>query len=83
WHWWGKLGPRGGAVVVVRGSGGANERKINIPWVEARTKYQLRACFGDKPLGVFTGKQLQNGALKLALPAIGQEIIEVRPVVPG
>ncbi len=82
WHWWGKLGPKGCAVVVLRGIGGANERKINIPWVEPRAKYQLNARFADKALGVFTGKQLQNGALKLALPVLGQEIIEVKPVPP-
>ena len=36
WHWWGKLNPAGyGAVVVLRGSGGAESRAINVPWVEA------------------------------------------------
>ena len=80
WHWWGKLSSKGGAVIVVRGAGGADERKVNIPWVDSQTKYQLTACFSGKPLGTFTGRQLQNGALKLALPKFGQEIIEVRLV---
>ena len=80
WHWWGKLSAKGGAVVIVRGSGGEGERKINIPWVEARGKYQLTALFADKPMGTFTGKQLQDGTLTLALPKLGQEIVEVRPL---
>ncbi len=80
WHWWGKLSPKGGAVVVVRGTGGLSERKINIPWVPAGAKYQLTARLADKPLGSFTGKQLQNGALRLALPQLGQEIVEVKPL---
>jgi len=80
WHWWGKLSPKGGAVVVLRGAGGLGERKINLPWVQARAKYQLVARLADKPLGSFTGKQLQNGALTLALPPLGQEIVEIRLV---
>ena len=81
WHWWGKLSPKGGAVVVVRGTGGLSKRKINIPWVQAGAKYQLVARLADKPLGTFTGKQLQNGALTLALPLLGQEIVEVKPLM--
>jgi hypothetical protein len=80
WHWWGKLGSKGGAVVVVRGSGGKAERKLNIPWVQPGTKYQLTALFANKPLGTFTGKRLQAGALTLALPKLGQEIIELKPL---
>ena len=80
WHWWGKLSPKGGAVVVMRGAGGLGERKINLPWVQPRAKYQLTSRFADKPLGTFTGKQLQNGALTLALPPLGQEIVEVKLV---
>ena len=30
WHWWGKLSDQGGAVVVVRGTGGESERKILV-----------------------------------------------------
>jgi len=80
WHWWGKLGLKGGAVVVLRGTGGPGERKINIPWVRAGAKYRLIARLGNKPLGDFTGKQLQKGALTLVLPPLGQEIVEVKPV---
>ena len=78
WHWWGKLNEKGcGAVVVIRGSAGAESRTINIPWVQAERKYQVRALLADKKLGKFTGAQLQKGALTFALPAYGQEIIEL------
>jgi hypothetical protein len=83
WHWWGKLSPKGGAVVVVRGRGGQDERKINIPWADARRKYQLTALFANRPLGTFTGKQLQSGSLALNLPRLGQEILEVKPLGKG
>jgi hypothetical protein len=79
WHWWGKLNAEGGgAVVVLRGNGGADERAVNIPWVQGDRTYQVHAQLRDKPLGKFTGRQLQAGALRLALPALGQEILEVR-----
>ena len=79
WHWWGKLNADGcGAVVVLRGSVGANLQKINIPWVESNKKYHLKALFSGKDIGEFSGRQLQNGDLKLELPRFGQEIIEVK-----
>lgn len=78
WHWWGKLNTDGcGAVVVLRGSSGAETRSINIPWVEADKKYKLNALFSKKDLGEYTGKQLHNGELSLSLNQSGQEIIEV------
>jgi len=78
WHWWGKLNKDGtGAVVVIRGSEGADQRNINIPWVDADASYQVRALFVDKSLGSFTGRELMNGRLQLALPTYGQEILEV------
>lgn len=79
WHWWGKLNAqRSGAVVVIRGSEGADERAINIPWVEAGTHYAVTALFEGKSLGTFTGGQLQDGALTLSLPKYGQDILEIR-----
>lgn len=34
WHWWGKLNGQGhGAVVVMRGRDGEDQRAIKIPWV--------------------------------------------------
>lgn len=78
WHWWGKLNAEGeGVVVVIRGNGGSDSRKINIPWVNAKTKYRLRSLFSEKELGKFTGAQLKEGALTLSLPLYGQEIIEL------
>jgi hypothetical protein len=79
WHGWGKLSPKGGAVIVVRGNGGDGQRKINIPWVEARRKYQLTALFAGKSLGTFRGRALQDGALTFGLPRLGQEIVELKP----
>jgi hypothetical protein len=79
WHWWGKLNPEGnGAVIVLRGSAGAGERAVNIPWVQEKQTYRVHAQLSDVPLGKFTGRQLQAGALRLKLPPLGQEIIEVK-----
>lgn len=78
WHWWGKLDEKGcGAVVVVRGSGGNDLRAVNIPWVDPAGTYKVAARLQAKELGVFTGTQLQDGKLLLALPLLGQEILEL------
>ncbi len=78
WHWWGKLNERGcGVVVVLRGAGGADQRVINIPWVDPEARYQVTALFAAQNLGVFTGRQLQAGALSLPLPQLGQELLEL------
>lgn len=78
WHWWGKLNKDGcGAVVVLRGSSGADSRHINIPWVKEDKKYNLNALFSGEELGEFTGKQLHDGELEISLQTFGQEIIEV------
>ncbi len=83
WHWWGKLNRRGeGVVVVIRGSGGAEERQINVPWVLPRAQYRVTALFSDRDLGSFSGSQLQQGALKLTLPSLGQEILELSSIKP-
>jgi hypothetical protein len=78
WHWWGKLDDRGcGAVVVLRGTGGGERRTVNIPWVDPAKSYKVAALFAPKELGTFTGKQLQAGELTMALPSLGQEILEL------
>lgn len=79
WHWWGKLNREGyGAVVVIRGSQGADKRAVNIPWVLTGRDYQANALLAERPLGHFSGKQLQDGAVHLQLPPLGQEIIELK-----
>ena len=78
WHWWGKLNVDGcGAVVVLRGSAGANSQKINIPWVKTDEIYLVKGLFSEKTMGEFSGQQLQEGAITLMLPNWGQEIIEI------
>lgn len=80
WHWWGKLNDDGcGAVVVVRGSGGAERRAINVPWVQPERRYAVTASFAGQSLGDFTGLQLQSPGVELALPVYGQEILELTP----
>lgn len=80
WHWWGKLNENGyGAVVVMRGKGGLEQRNINIPWVQPGVKYQVRACFEDRILGEFSGNDLINGGLTLSLDPYSQEILEIMP----
>lgn len=80
WHWWGKLNEAGcGAVVVLRGNGGEGERAVNIPWVRPERKYRVTALFAGQKLGVYTGTRLQNGDLRLTLPRLGQEILELAP----
>jgi len=82
WHWWGKLDARGcGAVVVLRGSGGPDKQAINIPWVDRDQTYKVTALLQAKEWGTFTGAQLQAGELSLALPLLGQEILELSRVV--
>ena len=79
WHWWGKLNKDGnGAVVVVRGKAGASQRAINIPWVSEGRNYRVSSRLKERSLGQFSGKQLQSGSIELELPALGQEILELR-----
>jgi hypothetical protein len=66
-------------VVVVRGSGGDERRAINIPWVRPDRRYAVTASFGGQRLGTFTGHQLQSEGIEVALPAYGQEILELTP----
>jgi hypothetical protein len=83
WHWWGKLNPGGyGAVVVVRGSGGADGRAVNIPWVQAGRTYRVSGLFSGKQYGVHAGKKLQAAGLSIELPVNGQEILELAPPGP-
>jgi hypothetical protein len=78
WHWWGKLDAEGrGAVVVVRGSGGAPKRAVNIPWVRREAQYRIEGLFSGKSYGVVTGAALQDTGLVMELPAYGQELIEI------
>ena len=80
WQWWGKLNANGfGAVVVLRGAGGANARSVNIPWVAAETLYNVRSMLTDRDFGRFSGRELQTGQIRLTLPANGQEILELSP----
>jgi hypothetical protein len=79
WHWWGKLNHEGaGAVVVIRGGQGDNERAVNVPWVDAGGSYEVSALLAERTLGRFTGSQLQEGGVRLQLPPFGQEILEVK-----
>ena len=78
WHWWGKLNEAGcGVVVVIRGGRGQNARSINVPWTRAESEYRVTAALQGRPLGEFSGKQLQGGAVELDLPVYGQEILEL------
>jgi len=80
WHWWGKLDDEGcGAVVVMRGSAGEDGRRINVPWTRAERTYRVTALLSGRALGEFSGAQLRAGTLELALPAYGQEILELAP----
>jgi alpha-galactosidase len=78
WHWWGKLNEdKEGVVVVIRGSGGEDERKINIPWVSEDQKYKVKQLFSGEDLGIFKGKKLKDGIIEISLPEYGQEILGV------
>lgn len=78
WHWWGKLNDSGeGIVVVLRGNAGDDARRINIPWVDPAKKYRVFAHFAGQSPGVFSGQDLIDGKLQLALPNMGQEILEL------
>lgn len=78
WHWWGKLDEQGrGAVVVVRGSGGAARRAVNIPWVRRDQTYRVLGLFSGKTYGVFAGAALQDAGVTLELPPYGQDLLEI------
>lgn len=78
WHWWGKLNEGGeGVVVVIRGSGGAAQRAVNIPWVEASKTYRVKGLFSGRAYGVLTGRQLQEAGVRVALGTYGQELLEI------
>lgn len=81
WHWWGKLNNQGhGAVVVMRGDGGGDKRKINIPWVRSDKKYKVKLGFAEKQLGTYTGLALTKGTLQITLAKFSQEIVVIEPV---
>ena len=81
WHWWGKLNEeRNGAVVVIRGRGGENERNVNIPWVDREKRYQVISCFSKRLIGNYTGSELIEGKLLISLPTLGQDILEIRSI---
>jgi hypothetical protein len=78
WHWWGKINPEeGGIVVILRGRMGSSSKYINIPWVLSNRQYQVQSHFIKHDFGIYSGKQLQDGILKLSLPKYGQEIVEL------
>jgi hypothetical protein len=84
WHWWGKLDDAGyGAVVVLRGSGGADRRAINVPWVDPQRRYHVTARFTSTDLGVLTGKELRDRGVQLGLAPWGQEILELAAAESG
>ena len=84
WHWWGKLNDAGyGAVVVLRGSGGAERRAIDVPWVDPARRYRVTGCLSATELGVFRGKQLRDAGVPLRMPPWGQEILELAVVKPA
>ena len=79
WHWWGKLNENHeGVVVVIRGSGGEDSRKINIPWVSAGSNYAIKQLFADKELGSYKGRELHEGIIQLSLQSFGQDILLVK-----
>ncbi len=79
WHWWGKLNERRqGAVVVIRGSGGADRRAVNIPWVDAERSYRVSGILSGRSYGLYKGSVLQHEGILVALPVNGQEILELQ-----
>jgi len=78
WHWWGKFNENHeGIVVVIRGSDGEEQRKINIPWVDSGCNFSVKQLFAEKELGTFSGKELQEGLIQLSLSPFGQDILKV------
>ncbi len=78
WHWWGKLNETGeGVVVVIRGSAGADTRAVNVPWVDRKRTYRVTGLFSGKSFGTVRGSRLQDAGITVALPAYGQELLEL------
>jgi hypothetical protein len=81
WHWWGKLNDNyEGVVIVIRGSGGSDEKRINIPWVASDQNYKVKQLFNGKEHGIFTGEELHEGIIKLSLSHFGQDILLLEEV---
>ena len=78
WHWWGKLNESGsGAVVVLRGTGGAEQRAVNVPWVRAGRSYRITGVLSGRSYGTAAGAALRDRGVVVALPPNGQEILEI------
>jgi hypothetical protein len=78
WHWWGKLNSAGaGVVVVMRGSGGAARRAVNVPWVNRAKTYRVTGLFSGKSFGLLRGQQLQDAGVTVELSAFGQDLLEI------
>lgn len=78
WHWWGKLNPEGcGIVIVLRGFLGSPSKRINVPWVPAGKNYKVVALFSGRVLGTFTSDELREGKVRLSLPRLSQEMLEI------
>ena len=83
WHWWGKLNVAGyGAVVVLRGSGGLEQRAIHVPWVDPQRRYRVTELFTSVNLGVVNGKELRERGVSIQLSPMGQEILELAAAEP-
>lgn len=52
----------------------------NICFGAAARKYRVSTLLEHKEMGLFTGKELQEGGIELALPTYGQEILELAPL---
>ncbi len=81
WHWWGKLNRNSeGVIVVLRGNAGIDSREIYVPWVEKEAQYEVAFHFTGAKTIKLSGKELQEGKLKLNLEKLGQEIIELKKI---
>ena len=51
---------------------------MNIPWVLPDRLYEVKPLLGGQAPGQFSGKELQEGAMRVRLPVFGQEILEIK-----
>jgi hypothetical protein len=63
---------------VLRGSRGAAERVVNVPWVKAGKRYHVKGLFSGRDYGTHSAAELEKG-LTVALPPYGQELLELAP----
>lgn len=71
----------GGLLCVYRNDSPESSRTFPLPWVKKESRYTIRADWGRKYLGSFSGETLQRDGLRVDLAARNQsDVLEIEAV---